>query len=281
MFPELTKLGTGAGDVDWYGLFGVLIYTQPIFNTFFLPPILVFMRLDPLTIFLDASTKAFLWTDETQQNIGMNGVGVKGIALFLLFVTFSSFGNSVRNLWLCILTTIHVSWNLIKYLLIRSGTQKPFSRLYIDIYRETQVATKVGSRIIKSGLGIILGSFFQMMIIGMNLLMFGYEMLPFTVYSAVPVFIAFLVSILVCVFGFCCGIHEMTGEILENWKTQFVQSPRQARNYNRRAIRCLTPASFPVGDIGIMDKEIQTNYCASLIDWLISTSFMVKDWMGQ
>ncbi len=71
--------------------------------------------------------------------------------------------------------------------------------------------------------------------------------------------------------------YNSSSKIIERWKTQLAVGLVAKRKYMRLVLRSMRPIAFPVGDIGIVDQDIQINYFDSVLNNMVNTSIIFKD----
>lgn len=141
-----------------------------------------------------------------------------------------------------------------------------------------QLYPKASHSLVKQGVRMGLSIMSVALLVCVNLLLFCYEILPWNIYMSLPILIIAGVALLEFMFGVGCGVYERSGKTLQKWKSILWMVQRSGQQgVLRRVLKSLRPISFPVGDIGIMDKDIQVNYWANAVNFLVNSSFLVKD----
>lgn len=120
------------------------------------------------------------------------------------------------------------------------------------------------------------GSFF-ILLISTNLTFYGKEVVPKQLYVSAP-FLA---------FTFCWGtafvlhyetfIYELTSRIIDRWKSQLVLGVTMKSKYTKLVVNSLQPIAMPVGNIGIVDRDVQINYFNAVLNYIVNTSILFKD----
>lgn len=84
---------------------------------------------------------------------------------------------------------------------------------------------------------------------------------PFLFAVMILVFVFIVASI---GFDICCSIYQNAVTVLHQWKLQLVVE-RQNKKYLRRTLKSFRPVSFPLGKIGIIDRDMMLNYFRSAL----------------
>ncbi len=120
------------------------------------------------------------------------------------------------------------------------------------------------------------GSFF-LLLITTNLCMHGKKFIPGQLYAILPylAFTSWWVTALLLHFG--NFFNKTTSEIIEKWRCELAIGLSVRPKYIILLIKSLRPIAVPVGDIGIVDRDIQINYFSAVLDYVVNTSIIFKD----
>lgn len=147
----------------------------------------------------------------------------------------------------------------------------------IKLYRTIFVAKKIVSQMLKwFGCIFLSGSFFTLLLT-VNLCLYGKKFMPNQLYIFQP-FLAFSViwsTALVLHFGYLP--YKLTCKIIEKWKNQLALGTTARPKYMKLILYSLQPIGMPVGNIGIVDRDIQFNYFSAVLSYVVNTSLIFKD----
>ncbi len=125
--------------------------------------------------------------------------------------------------------------------------------------------------------GVFLGACFFVLILTINLSIFGKNFLPGHLYILAP-FMAFTM-----LWGTMLILHyekttyNASCNIIKKWKSELALGTLAKPKYMKLLLYTLQPIAMPVGDIGIVDQDIQINYFSAVLDYVVNTSIIFKD----
>ncbi len=120
------------------------------------------------------------------------------------------------------------------------------------------------------------GSFF-LLLLATNLCLYGKNLIPGQFYMILPFVVFTLGWCTVLVLHYGKFPYMSSCKIIERWKTQLAVGLVAKRKYMRLLLKSMPPIAFPVGDIGIVDRDIQINYFDSLLNNMVNTSIIFQD----
>lgn len=147
----------------------------------------------------------------------------------------------------------------------------------IGLYKTIFLAKKIVSHMLKwFGCIFLSGSFFILLLTA-NLSLYGKKYVPQQVYIFQP-FLAFSViwsTALVLHYGYFP--YKLTCIIRGKWKNQLALGTIARPKYIKLILYSLQPIAMPIGNIGIVDRDLQINYFNAVLSYVVNTSIIFKD----
>lgn len=254
-------------NVDIFGIIAgyVLISTVPVLFVVSFAIAISDMDLIYISIFLCSKYFGFsiYWLSSWYVKI-IRYVGVLYIVQFVVIVvpTFTILLSSIFQVLICTLT----------YLKLMDLTY-PNTKLFKTII----VAKSLVVCMLKWFNGIFLSGAFFLLLVATNLSFYGKKLLPGEFYIFV-LFIAFTVWwSTVILLHYENFTYKSSCKIIEKWKSTLAVGGLAKPKYIKLIVYSLRLIALPVGDIGIVDRDIQINYFSAVLTYLVNTSIIFKD----
>ncbi|CAL8129336.1 unnamed protein product [Orchesella dallaii] len=250
-----------SGNIDPIGMFFVTFVTTIAISTILAPIILVLLDLDPLYFGLLGISKS----------TSINGYHLDDIkwARFVLLCTI--FGFQVETMRSCTIWFIGIV--LLTQKNIRLTCQKPVGKQSLFLYCQLRVMEAFACTIDGDISKLVFSTLFVTFITFTTVTVRGWPILSaYLVLFAAVASIATL-AILMIGMNYLVNLYEISGAGIEKWKAELGLMPTNKRyiTYLRKYLKSIKYISVPVGEIGIFDKDIKTNYFANTMDSTINS----------
>ncbi len=124
---------------------------------------------------------------------------------------------------------------------------------------------------------IFLSVAFFILLITTNLSLYGKEFVPDELYICAPFLVFSLLWATALILHYENFIYELSCQIIERWKSQLALGTITKAKYTKLVLYSLQPIAVPVGNIGIVDRDIQINYFSTVLTYIVNTSIICKD----
>ncbi len=149
------------------------------------------------------------------------------------------------------------------------------SYYHVKMYRQVRICIYLNYTLLKVVLGIFLSLSFFVVIFSINLSIFGWNFLPLIVYLMAPTIAIIFFVFLIFSLDIGSFIYEITLKTLNKWKREVHQTVKV--NYLKRVLNSMRPIALPVGDVGIVDRDIKVNYMDTLMVGIVNGLILCKD----
>ncbi len=147
----------------------------------------------------------------------------------------------------------------------------------IKLFKELQISIRLIHSMQKYMNGIFLCLAFFTLLLSINLSILGWNFLPFKFWIFAPLVANTVFLFVIIILQVDSFVFEITSNTLKRWKGQVYQVIKF--KYMKRVLKSMKPISLPVGDMGIIDQEIKVNYLQGLMDYLVNTLIVCKDFV--
>ncbi|CAL8129327.1 unnamed protein product [Orchesella dallaii] len=256
------------GSFDWVGLFflwlAVMAKPSVVLMTFFL----VYTNNDPFH---------FASFGMSQARSNMCHSSFFNCFRYIVQLAIAGFhAQSMITTFICITSQV---------IIVRNNLRRTF-RMGIRIssiilYRQVCVAFKINTEFSRDGTQVILSVIFINIMVFTLVLVKGLVTLPPILFLFVLfMFSATLVYLLIAM-KFAPEYYEFSNNGLINWKTEvafILRATRQAHyvKHMRKVLKSLRHIGIPVGDVGILDTDIKTNYLAKTLEFTINAILVIE-----
>ncbi|CAL8129426.1 unnamed protein product [Orchesella dallaii] len=249
------------GNIDPIGMFFVTFVTTISISTILAPIILVFLDLDPLYFGL-------LGMSKSTSIIGYHLDDIKW-ARFVLLCTI--FGFQVETMRSCTLWFIGIV--LLTQKNIRLTCQKPVGKQSLFLYCRLRVMEAFAFTIDGDISKLLFSTFFVTFITFTTVTVRGWMIL--SAYLVLFAAVGSIVTLALLMIGmnYVVNLYEISGAGIEKWKVEvgLMSTNKRYVTYLRKYLKSIKYISVPVGEIGIFDKDIKTNYFANTMDSTINS----------
>ncbi|CAL8129197.1 unnamed protein product [Orchesella dallaii] len=99
----------------------------------------------------------------------------------------------------------------------------------------------------------------------------GWGILPSFIYWMSPMLTMCVITCLLFVLGFAGDLYKMSEQMLSKWERQLAttSSSEWSRKVARKSLRMCRRIAMPVGDIGVIDRDIKINYINNMLNFTI------------
>lgn len=255
-------------EVDWIALITSHFLISSAFLMYFLPVTLTFENLDYPYLVLKAIASKHIFNGPNFTSLCF----MKILRYILMCYIYHCFASAVTYFVTILFSCGQVSLNVVKYL-----RQMELGFFQIKLYRQLQLGFRLIYTVIQMVNGVFLSVAFFLLLICINLSVFGRGFVSLNMHTVILSFILILAVFVMIVFNIGIFVSEMTSELLKRWKCEVHQAVRV--KYMNVLVLSLRPISFPVGSVGIIDREIKVNYLNALIDYVVNTLIVCKDFI--
>lgn len=259
-------------EIDIYGLLGLFMVFVVGIMSLLAPVEFVTHDMDPWTLSLIALSSPQLNILPPIYNV----IGVKIIVYFLALGPIYTVFIIAKTLLLAIMPFAQLIIQLNRYFLRTQFTYR--KQFQIRLFTQVHISMRMIYSLTKNFTGMYLGFAYYAGLLGLNSAVFGWRILPFNVYFIVPIFCVIWFASLAFLFSLGCGFYEGSVDVLISWRKQVVRMSKPKEMI--RVLRSLQPVMLPVGEVGMMDREIKMNYGKSLLDAVMNSSIVIHDLMS-
>ncbi len=165
------------------------------------------------------------------------------------------------------MTTIYLRF--VKALKFRNAAYKSF-----QLYKQLIVQRNILRNFERDLTSVGLVGVFILLVLTTSASVIAFSEKNFTMLAVVALTFTIGYSTVSVTFHICCSINEDSVEILKRWESQ-CGSGTQAQ-FLRRILRSNKPLFVPVGEVGIMDKDLKLNYFSAVTDYAVNVLLAVQ-----
>ncbi len=266
LWNENQKIRTGGKNVDWFGMLASNYLVSALIISILAPVVFVSDDLDICYLVLKGIAYFIHVPDLMDIPI------LKVCRLLILLYMHNCIASTFSCFILVILSFEQVGIQILLYL-----NKLQVSYFQIRLYNEGKISVYFIYTMVGVIHGVFLSSAFFLLLICINLLVLGHNILSLDLYMlAVNIMILLFIFVILILFV-NSFIYESTSNTLKTWKGQVHQTVRM--QYMKRLVASMRPIALPVGSIGIIDKEIKVNYFNSLVDYAVNTIVACNDFI--
>ncbi|CAL8129934.1 unnamed protein product [Orchesella dallaii] len=258
---------------DEAGIVLYLLILVVCFNFFTLPIILVHLNLDPIHLGITALLPGiyFKWSLPVR-------ISVKVFSYASTWVGSQAIGQSIRVLIVLPMGGLAFFQRVFR----KTLNQVDLYHGAVQIFMQLRITFAMMNSILKLTFTMYLSTACITFIMCMVTNIKGWRILPPFVYWMSPMLTVCVTTCLLFVLGFGGDLYKMSEEMLSKWKRQLVttSSSEWDRKVARKSLRMCRRIAIPVGDIGVIDRDIKINYINNMlnftIDALVTTDKLLK-----
>lgn len=264
---KITSSETGK-NVEWFSLLSSNFLIITFVMTLVIPITLAFQKLDPLYVISSGISSKRLLNGPTLDHL-----------FFFKFCQYVGmiyiYQCNLLTLTYCMSLVLSVMQVGVKLILYLNQMQVSYSQ--VKLYRQVRINVYMMYTMIKILNGTFFSFAFVLLIFSINLSIFGWDFLPFEIYIIVPLIM--MITLIITTMGMYVDsfIFEITSKTLIKWKGQIHEVARV--KYMRRVLRSMRPISLPIGDVGIIDKDIKVNYLDALMIYIANSLIACKNFI--
>lgn len=146
---------------------------------------------------------------------------------------------------------------------------------HIKMYRQVRICIYLNYTLFKVLLGTFLSLSFFIIIFSLNLSIFGWSFLPLKVYIMAPIMTLLFLMFLIFSLNIGSFLFEITSKTLNKWKREVNKGYRA--NFLKRVLKSMRPIALPVGDVGIIDRDIKVNYIDTLMVGIVNVLIVCQN----
>ncbi|CAL8129196.1 unnamed protein product [Orchesella dallaii] len=235
-----------------------------------LPIFLVHLDLDPIHLGIIAlfPGEYFKWARSIQ-------IPVKIIRHIVTWVGCEIMGRSIRVLIALPLGGLTLFQRVFRKILNQVDLYQGAFQFFMQLH----ITFAIMNRTLKLIFTMYLSTACICFVVSMVINIKGWGILPPFIYWMSPVTTMFIITILLFVLAFAGDLYSMSEEMLENWKRQLATTSSSGwnRKVARKSLRMCRRIAIPVGDIGVIDKDIKTNYIDNMLNFTIDALVTAED----
>ncbi len=145
------------------------------------------------------------------------------------------------------------------------------------IFKQIFVAKCLVFNMLKLFNSIFLSVTFFVFLLTTNLSFYGKKFIPWHLYILIP----FTASIMLWCTVFLLYYENFTFKsscrIIKRWKSELTLGAVVKPKYIKLIVKSLQPIAVPVGNVGIVDRDLQVNYFSAVLTYVVNTSVIFKD----
>ncbi|CAL8129325.1 unnamed protein product [Orchesella dallaii] len=149
------------------------------------------------------------------------------------------------------------------------------------LYRQLQVAFAIKTALGRDASQLVLSTIFMNVMIFTVVVVKGLRMLPLFLFLFVLLMLIATIVYLLIVMKYMTEYYEFSNNGLIYWKTEVAfrhQAIRQTKHmkYMKKVLKSFRHIGVPVGDVGIVDTDLKTNYLAKSLEFTMNAVLVTK-----
>ncbi|CAL8129389.1 unnamed protein product [Orchesella dallaii] len=186
---------------------------------------------------------------------------------------------SLRFLTLFVIGSLETGDKVLTRIVRDIGYSNSALRIYFQLQILLSNITSFAKLISAMYLTTAFGGFVFTMVISIK----GWNVLPPYIYWGFPTVTCVIFGGLIIVLKYAGSIFEISGVVLMKWKKEVANSNKMSmreRRLARISLKMMWQSAIPVGNVGILDKDIKTNYVVNMQDYAINALVTAEELMG-
>ncbi|CAL8129195.1 unnamed protein product [Orchesella dallaii] len=244
---------------------GIVLYLLilVVFSSFFtLPLFVVHLNLDPIHLGITAlfPGEYYKWSQQVR-------ILIKVIRYVCIWVGTQILGQSIRVVTVLPMGGLALLQRVFRKTLNQVDLYQGAIQLFMQLHITFALMNSALKLIFTMYLSTACITFIVCMVINIK----GWGILPPFIYWMSPMLTMYVITCLLFVLGFAGDSYKMSVQMLSNWKRQLATTSSSGLNRKvaRRSLRMCRRIAMPVGNIGIIDRDIKTNYINNMLNFTI------------
>ncbi len=198
---------------------------------------------------------------------------------YLYFIRFLVFMNVYQCVTVVAPTFAVVSAAIVQGLIYTLNFLKRGTLTYENtkLFKNIFVAKCLVFNMLKWFNSIFLSGAFFVFLLTTNLSFYGKTFLPGHLYILILLVASTMLWFTAFILYYENFSYKSSCYIIKRWKSQLALGVAARPKYIRLIVSSLQPIAIPVGDIGIVDTDIEINYFSAVLTYVVNTSVIFKN----
>ncbi len=143
------------------------------------------------------------------------------------------------------------------------------------IFKQIFVAKCLVFNMLKLFNSIFLSATFFVFLLTTNLTLYGKKFIPGHLYILIPFMATTMLWCTVFLLYYENFTYKSSCRIIKGWKSDLTLGAVVKPKFIKLIVRSLQPIAIPVGDIGLVDTNIEVNYFSAVLTYVVNTSVIL------